>query len=447
MSESRRLTYLSGERGALPYCPGCGHDIIAKALDQALVQLGLDPHEVVIVTDIGCIGLTCKYFDTNAFHGLHGRSITYACGLKLARPDLKVVALMGDGGCGIGGTHVLNVARRNIGIILLVANNFNYGMTGGQHSVTSPTGSITSTTPWGHVEAPMDLCATAGAAGAAWVWRASAFDKDLSHTIARAIDQPGFAMVDIWELCTAYFMPRNDLRKKGLMQMLERFGLTLGQQVDAPRPEYTARYQEATAAVRDRQPRRQVIEPAVDSALERQTGVLIAGSAGQKVKSASTSFAQGALYAALQATQKDDYPITVKTGHSVAEVILSPAPIAFAGLEAADHALVLSDHGVARVRAKLAALPASSTIYAEQQVALPETPARVLRFPLLSTAKKVGRLSLPFVGLGAMLARAGLYPSGALARASEVGQRPEIARVNLAALEAGAALEPVPAAS
>ena len=117
--------------GELPFCPGCGHHTIVKSLDKALVKLQKDPKEVVIVTDIGCIGLSDIYFKTNAFHGLHGRSVTYGCGLKLARPELTVIVIQGDGGCGIGGAHFLNVARRNIGITLIVANNFNYGMTGG----------------------------------------------------------------------------------------------------------------------------------------------------------------------------------------------------------------------------------------------------------------------------------------------------------------------------
>ena len=157
MNEMTLQTYMKDELGPLPFCPGCGHDPLLKALDKALVALQIPPDKLVVVTDIGCIGLADRYFVTHAFHGLHGRSITYACGLKLARPDLHVVVLMGDGGCGIGGAHLLNVARRNIGITLIVANNFNYGMTGGQHSVTTPTDGRTVTTPGGNIEGALDI--------------------------------------------------------------------------------------------------------------------------------------------------------------------------------------------------------------------------------------------------------------------------------------------------
>ena len=129
-----------------PFCPGCGHGLILNQLNAALVKLGLDPTRVVIVTDIGCQGLGDQYFATHAFHGLHGRSIAYATGIKLADPDLKVIVIMGDGGTGIGGAHLLNAARRNIGLTVLVFNNFNFGMTGGEHSVTTPPGGVTATT-------------------------------------------------------------------------------------------------------------------------------------------------------------------------------------------------------------------------------------------------------------------------------------------------------------
>jgi pyruvate/2-oxoacid:ferredoxin oxidoreductase beta subunit len=231
-------TFLTDEIGSLPFCPGCGHDRLVKALDRALVQLQPDPKKVVIVTDIGCIGLADRYFVTHAFHGLHGRSITYACGLKLARPELTVVVLKGDGGCGIGGAHLLNVARRNIGITLIVANNFNYGMTGGQHSVTTPLDGITATTPLGNLEGAMDLGGVATAAGASWAYRGTGFDADLAERIAEAIRQPGFSMLDIWDMCTAYYLPRNQLGKKDLSAMMERLGLKAGLLADRPRPEH-----------------------------------------------------------------------------------------------------------------------------------------------------------------------------------------------------------------
>ena len=161
MTSLTTITPLSTYRNESPYpfCPGCGHGSILDHLNAALLELELDPRQVVLVSDIGCAGLSDQYFSTNAFHGLHGRSVTYACGIKLARQDLHVVVLMGDGGTGIGGTHLLNAARRNIGVTVLVFNNMNFGMTGGQHSSTTPFGAATSTTPDGNLEAPLDICA------------------------------------------------------------------------------------------------------------------------------------------------------------------------------------------------------------------------------------------------------------------------------------------------
>jgi pyruvate/2-oxoacid:ferredoxin oxidoreductase beta subunit len=192
-----------------PFCPGCGHGSVLDSLNEAMVQLGLAPHEVVIVSDIGCSGLSDQYFTTSAFHGLHGRSVTYASGIKLARPDLNVIVIMGDGGTGIGGAHLLAAARRNIGITVLVLNNFNFGMTGGQHSTTTPSGFVTPTTPGGNLEHPLDIVATVGVNGAAYAYRGTNFDEDIAERMAEGITAEGFALLDVWDLCTAYFVPNN----------------------------------------------------------------------------------------------------------------------------------------------------------------------------------------------------------------------------------------------
>ena len=225
---------------AYPFCPGCGHSGILDALNAALVERGTAPASVVIVSDIGCSGLSDQYFSTSAFHGLHGRSITYASGIKLARPDLDVVVVMGDGGTGIGGAHLINAARRNIGITVLVFNNMNFGMTGGQHSTTTPTGAITSTTPDGNLERPLDICGTAAVNGAGFVWRGTSFDQDLPDRIVEAMGSDGFALLDIWELCTAYFVRSNKYTRRSIARTIDELGFETGVLQHRPEtPEYT----------------------------------------------------------------------------------------------------------------------------------------------------------------------------------------------------------------
>jgi pyruvate/2-oxoacid:ferredoxin oxidoreductase beta subunit/Pyruvate/2-oxoacid:ferredoxin oxidoreductase gamma subunit len=443
MSESGYPDYITDKLGELPFCPGCGHTTLLKALNKAFVKLQPDPAKLVLVTDIGCIGLSCRYFITSAFHGLHGRSITYACGLKLARPELTVLTLMGDGGCGIGGTHLLNVARRNIGIKLIVANNFNYGMTGGQHSVTTPIDGLTSTTPGGNIEAPMDLCATAAAAGASWVYRATVFDRELPDVMAKLLMQPGFAMLDVWELCSAYYSEYNDLKKRELLALSDGLGFGLGLQADRPRPEYSARYREAVKEEGGIPRKRPPIEPRFTHTLSRQTGIVIAGSAGQKVKSAATLFAEAAIYAGLHATQKDDYPITVQTGHSVTEIIASPERIDYTGIESPDLLVLISDDGLKRVRTQIENLPANARVYAEESLALPSTKATVRRYPFARIAKQVSRLSVAIAAFSAVLRDTSMFPPEALATAIRTFQKASIAEINLKALEAGSDLNPI----
>ena len=438
MSTTKYTTYMTDKIGPLPFCPGCGHTVIIKSLDKALIKLQKDPKDVVIVTDIGCIGLADRYFETNAFHGLHGRSITYGCGLKLARPELTVIAIQGDGGCGIGGTHMLNVARRNIGITLIVANNFNYGMTGEQHSVTTPTDGITSTTPWGNVEGPMDLCGTVAAAGAAWVYRATMFDKDLADVMAQAIEQPGFAMLDIWELCTAYYSPRNKLKKSGLFDLINTFGFKKGLLVDKPRPEYSVHYKEAYEKGKSVVQTKPEIEQKYSHSVKKQTGIVIVGGAGQKIKSTATLFAQASMFSGLEATQKDDYPITVMTGHSIAEIILSPERIDYTAIESPDYFIAISKEGVKRAREKIEKLSERCILITDESLELPKTKAKVIKLSIAETSKRVDKLSIATVALAALLKQTEMFPLEAFENAITAFQKPAIAEINIKAVKAGA---------
>lgn len=440
MSAAQFSTYMTAERGPLPFCPGCGHHIIVKSLDKALVKLQKNPNDVVIVTDIGCIGLADIYFATNAFHGLHGRSITYGCGLKLARPELTVIVIIGDGGCGIGGTHLLNVARRNIGITLIVANNFNYGMTGGQHSITTPAHGITSTTPWGNIEGAMDLCGTVAAAGAPWVYRATAFDKNLPDVMARAIEQPGFAMLDIWELCVAYYSVRNQLKKKDLFELLAGYGLKTGLLAEESRPEYSAQYATAFQRREGGAKTRPTISTEYSHAVTKQTGIIIAGAAGQKIKSTAALFAQAAMFSGLQASQKDDYPITVMTGYSIAEIIISPEAIDYTAIESPDYFIVISEEGAMREMRTIELLSGACTLLADENIELPETKAKVVRIPFRQAGKKVGRFAVATAALASLLRHSELFPLDAFKKSISTFQKPSIAEANIRAVEVGAVL-------
>lgn len=436
MSDTIYQTYMTDALGPLPFCPGCGHERLLKELNQALIELQPDPSKVVIVSDIGCIGLADRYFITNAFHGLHGRSLTYATGLKLARPELTVIVLMGDGGCGIGGTHLLNAARRNVDITLIIANNFNYGMTGGQHSVTTPSEGFTATTPAGNIETALDLCAITIGAGASWAYRGLGYDNDLAKRIVEGINHPGFAMLDIWELCTAYYMPRNDLNKRELYEMIESSGMKVGLLASSVRPSFEVAYrQRAPTGIVKRD--LITIDADLFHSVASQTGIVIAGSAGQKIRSAATVFALAGIASGLKVTQKDDYPITVMTGHSVAEINLSPIAIQYTAIESPDYLLVLSEDGLKKTAAWIRQLSSTCTLIVDAGLELPATRAEVLKLPLASAAREVGRLSIAMIALAALLAKANLFSVQALQQAICRYQPGQVAATNSEAVKKG----------
>lgn len=441
MNPGTTITPLATYRNQTPYpfCPGCGHGPILDHLNAALVKLQHDPRQVVIVSDIGCSGLSDQYFGTSAFHGLHGRSITYATGIKLARPELTVIVVMGDGGTGIGGAHLLSAARRNIGITVLVFNNMNFGMTGGQHSTTTPTGAFTATTPDGNLERPLDVCATASVNGAGFVYRGTSFDADLAERIADGIRHPGCAVLDIWEPCTAYFAPRNRLTKKALFETLEQLRFPTGVLQQHEAPEYAAAMRAAhggergapTLAVRP-------IEPRFTAALDRRFSIVIAGSAGGRVGSAARLLARAAILSGLYAAQRNDYPVTVKTGHSTSELILSPAPIDYAGVTRPDLLLVLSADGKKQARKFLKGMAAESDVFALAEFADLDTRARVTTLDFPAAGVRLPASQHALAAATAAVVRLGLFPAAALDEAvRQVG--PEHGESDRKALEAGRA--------
>jgi 2-oxoglutarate ferredoxin oxidoreductase subunit beta len=187
------------------WCPGCGNFSILKAVNEALVGLGIEPYQVLIVSGIGQAGKLPHYTRCNTLNELHGRALPAAIGAKLANPELVVIAVGGDGdGYGEGGNHFLYSMRRNHDITYLVHNNQVYGLTKGQASPTSDLGFVTKTTPEG-AGPPINPLAMAIAAGATFVARGFAGDiKHLSSLIQKGINHRGFALIDILQPCVSF---------------------------------------------------------------------------------------------------------------------------------------------------------------------------------------------------------------------------------------------------
>jgi 2-oxoglutarate ferredoxin oxidoreductase subunit beta len=196
------------------WCEGCGNGIILNSYVRALDELDLNLDKVVTVSGIGCIGRLSGYTNTDSFHTTHGRAIAFATGVKLANPELKVVVISGDGDLfAIGGNHFIHAARRNVDLQVICANNFNYGMTGGQYGPTTPREAWTTTTPYGNIEHPFNLVHLAAASGAVYVARWTTIHvRRLKEAIKKALQKDGFSFIEVVTPCPEIFGRYNKMR-------------------------------------------------------------------------------------------------------------------------------------------------------------------------------------------------------------------------------------------
>ncbi|WP_320008555.1 2-oxoacid:ferredoxin oxidoreductase subunit beta [Maridesulfovibrio sp.] len=196
------------------FCAGCGHGIVLGSLIRSIHGLGLSKDEVCVVAGIGCSGRLAAYVDFNTVHTTHGRALTFATGIKMAKPNMHVIVVMGDGdSMAIGGNHLIHAARRNIGVTALILNNNIYGMTGGQCSPTTPAGSFSMTTPLGQMEQSFDCVELCTAAKANYVARGTVFHvKKLDKMIMDGISNPGFGVVEILTPCHTQYGRKNKYR-------------------------------------------------------------------------------------------------------------------------------------------------------------------------------------------------------------------------------------------
>lgn len=192
------------KKESLPYifCAGCGNGIILNAAINAIEELGIKD-DTACVSGIGCSSWIPPYLKMDVMHTIHGRAIAFAEGLKLSQPKKNIIVFTGDGDClAIGGNHLLHAANRNINITVIMVNNFIYGMTGGQKSPTTPTGSKTKTSPFGAFDEPIDGCRIAMCAGATFCSRWTvAHPIQLKKAIKDGITHNGFSFIEVLSQC------------------------------------------------------------------------------------------------------------------------------------------------------------------------------------------------------------------------------------------------------
>jgi 2-oxoglutarate ferredoxin oxidoreductase subunit beta len=245
------------------WCPGCGNGIVLGALIRAIDRTGLEKDRIVLVSGIGCSGRMTVYVDCNTLHTTHGRALTFATGIKLAKPSLTVIVIMGDGDAlAIGGNHFIHAARRNLNLTAIIINNQIYGMTGGQLSPSTPYGSFATTATYGHIEHAFSIAELAVTAGASFVGRGTVFHAQLLESlIEKGITKRGFSVVEVISNCHTQFGRRNLMgdpvtmmksfrdqavtvekaRDMDVEALKGRF--TIGVLADVEKPVYTQEYQ------------------------------------------------------------------------------------------------------------------------------------------------------------------------------------------------------------
>jgi 2-oxoglutarate ferredoxin oxidoreductase subunit beta len=209
-----RDKYLRKDMLPTIFCPGCGIGSALQFTLRAIDDLGYSQDEIVWVSGIGCSSRVPGYVNFDGLHTTHGRALAFATGIKLANPDLKIIAFMGDGDtAAIGGNHFIHAIRRNLDVTVILINNFTYGMTGGQVAPTTLKGLKGTTAPYGQFENPFDIAGLAVSAGANYVARWSVFNYLQGiNSIKKALQKEGFSLVEFLSPCPVSFGRRNRMK-------------------------------------------------------------------------------------------------------------------------------------------------------------------------------------------------------------------------------------------
>lgn len=438
------LEYMRVENLPHIWCPGCSNGITTRALVKAIIEAGVDRDRTVIVSGIGCSSRTAGYLDFDTVHTTHGRPLAFATGIKLARPELTVIVLAGDGdAAAIGGNHLIHAARRNIDITMVCYNNNIYGMTGGQYSPTTHPGDRATTAPYGHVEREFDLCELARAAGATFVARGTAYHfQPLVQYLAHAIRHRGFAFVEVVNTCPVYYGRQNGMpRAPELLEWVAAHALTakqaervtpverigkyvIGELHRAEAPEFTEEYMRLVRTAQQRPvavPEGAGVPAPREPLPQRRVEVRLAGTGGQGQVLAAIILAEAAgIYEGRNVVQTQDYGPESRGGASKAEVIITDEPeVDYPKVSRPDILLAMSQDAFAKYAPSVrdGGMVIADSVWVKGDTVPPGV--RLYRLPLTDIARdQTGRpLAANVVALGAIAALSGVVSRDAMERA------------------------------
>ncbi len=372
---------------SLPYCKGCGHDIIAKQSIKALESLGYLPLDVIFVTDIGCHGIIDKCLNTHTVHGLHGRSPALGAGVSFGidNPDKKIIVFIGDGGATIGLQHIMEAARLNLNMTVVLHNNYLYGMTGGQTSGLTPKGFATTTSNEGNPFSGYDICQLSHTAGASYTSRVIGIG-DITDDFVKAFKIKGFSLIEVVEICPSYGVKLNPKRK--LAEIVESSGRKTGVWINK-KPAYKLHNNKNTDDLISKLP---VINDNFEHSLTKPTSIVLSGSAGEGLQLAATVLAKSGIKSGLDVTQKGSYPVTVGVGFSTAEINLSPKTIYFHGINIPDIVIITSKDGLNHNLKRINKME-KGILFIDSSLDSPTTKAEIIKYDFRSLGAKNAALA------------------------------------------------------
>ncbi len=401
----------------LPYCPGCGHHQIVEGTAEACEDLGWPPNDVVLVTDIGCVGLADKHFPTHTIHGLHGRSPALATGIRfgLNNPEKHVIVYIGDGGATIGLQHLMESARLNVNMTVVVHDNMLYGMTGGQSSGLTPEGYSTTTEPSGSDTESYNLPKMVHEAGAGFSSRVM-FNENLTEELREAFDHPGFSLIEVMEYCLSYGTKYNPDTK--LQDVTEKQDRPTGRWVNEEVSEYRPKKKEDTESLMEEL---SDLEVDFSNDLDEPISILVGGSAGEGVQTAAKVLAKASMMAGLEVSKKGEYPVTVGSGFSSAQVIISPEDVKFTGIDRPDNLIITSSEGLEHSREEIESME-GGRLLVDDSLESPETdnPMEIKAF-----REKAGSKGAALCALAYLVDKTEFIPPKALVEAAETSKHAE----------------------